>query len=96
MGEDKDNEHPGAPAEPHGTAGEERAPEDFVTVDVNTLLGEEEARLDYLPRYVSRAIIQAGDSKRIALTGRAPAWICLAIIQGLRGKGIETAWAPED
>jgi CRISPR-associated protein Csx3 len=58
---------------------------DPVIIDLKAVYGDI-AKLDGLPRYVEQILAQAGEGRRVILTGAAPVWLYLKAAHALHGK----------
>lgn len=54
-------------------------------IDLKAIYGET-AKLAELPRYLEEVLAQAGDGRRVVLTGQAPVWLYLKVAHALHGK----------
>lgn len=54
------------------------------TIDVQQLYGEQ-AKLDQLPAYITKAKELAGHGQDVVLTGPGPVWLYLAVAHALHG-----------
>jgi hypothetical protein len=54
-------------------------------IDLKTIYGEI-AKLDELPHYIERVLSEAGEGRRVVLTGPAPVWLYLKVAHALHGK----------
>jgi hypothetical protein len=54
-------------------------------IDLKAIYGET-AKLEALPLYVERVLSEAGDGRRVVLTGAAPVWLYLKVAHALHGK----------
>ncbi|MBW2570283.1 MAG: hypothetical protein JRE47_13200 [Deltaproteobacteria bacterium] len=57
----------------------------MILIDLETFYTES-AKLLALPTYIEKAIKQAGEGKKIILTGKAPVWLYLSVAHALHGK----------
>jgi hypothetical protein len=58
---------------------------EIAIVDLKAIYGET-AKLADLPRYLERVLAQAGEGRRVILTGAAPVWLYLKAAHALHGK----------
>ncbi|HUE00061.1 MAG TPA: CRISPR-associated protein Csx3 [Bryobacteraceae bacterium] len=56
-----------------------------VVIDLKSIYGET-AKLAELPRYLVEVLAQAGEGRRVVLTGAAPVWLYLKAAHALHGK----------
>ncbi|MDN3515857.1 MAG: CRISPR-associated protein Csx3 [Candidatus Brocadia sp.] len=57
----------------------------LVEINLNTFFSATAKLLD-LPKYIKKALQQAGEGNEIVLTGKAPVWLYLAVAHALHGK----------
>jgi hypothetical protein len=57
-----------------------------------SLLFTDTAKLSSLPTYIEKALKQAGEGKKIILTGKAPVWLYLAVAHALHGKATKLTY----
>jgi len=51
------------------------------------------AKLEDLPKYISKTLELAGEGNEITLTGRAPVWLYLVLAHALHGKAIKLTYS---
>jgi len=56
-----------------------------IIIDLSTFYTET-AKLSSLDAYLVTALEQAGEGEEVALTGKAPVWLYLAVAHALHGK----------
>ena len=56
-----------------------------VVIDLKAIYGEI-AKLADLPNYLEQVLAQAGEGRRVVLTGAAPVWLYLKAAHALHGK----------
>ena len=59
--------------------------DDAITIDLKAIYGET-AKLAELPQYLDKVLAQAGEGRRVVLTGAAPVWLYLKAAHTLHGK----------
>ncbi len=59
-----------------------------IRIDLGNLYTEI-AKLEDLPKYISKTLELAGEGNEITLTGRAPVWLYLVLAHALHGKAIK-------
>lgn len=63
-----------------------------IRIDLGNLYTEI-AKLEDLPKYISKTLELAGEGNEIALTGRAPVWLYLVLAHALHGKATKLTYS---